>query len=194
MGKPTYTMVSPSCVSIRKLTDISLTQEMLSVSYGIDSTMSLETLYHRDHSIARTQLFLVKMVGIKSKVSVHLVRHSGVGQLHLVGSNRGDWNGKDDIADWDEKVNRGTPVNHTMLLNADHLRQMMSLRLCGAAEEDTRTLMEEIKIVLTTVDPELSKWCVPQCWHSGGFCKEVKTCHLIRGFREWNRTVRMIGR
>ena len=119
----------------------------------------------------RLMLFKITLKGVKTKTSVHLVRHSQTGQFHLVGSNRADWKGKDP-EEWDKKVSRETPVNHVMLLNAQHLINMANVRLCTMAEKETREVMELIRQAVYLVDPDLAKFMVPTCVYRGGICPE----------------------
>ena len=179
-------------VTCRKITDLSLLKECLEFAYGIEeSKMTLDTAYFREHSPIRTQLFLIKMKNVLTKVSVHLVRHAAVGQFHLVGSNRADWNytgdqGSKDLAqiDWDQEVNRLTPVNHVMLLNAQHLIDMARKRLCGQTEEDTRNTMLWIREAVLKEDSDLASLMQPNCFYRGGVCPEAKCCGKNRGIME----------
>ena len=171
-------------ITVEKLTDINLVREALSFCYGIDSKMTLEKLYFQGHTPVRLELFKVFLEGIPTKVSVHLVRHSQVGQFHLVGSNRADWNKAEDREEWDKKVNRLTPVNHFMLLNAQHLIEMSHKRLCSKAEKDTRIVWEKVKNQVSVVDPELAKYMVPSCEYRNGICTEPDSCGL---YKRWLR-------
>ena len=164
-----------------KITNLEMLHEMLEFTYGIEkSNMTLHKLYTTDHSIMRSQLFLIFMKDIMTKTSVHLVRHSGAGQFHLVGSNRSDWNGaktKEEAEAWDDQVNRKTPVNHVMLLNGGHLIDMARKRLCGAAEKSTVEVMRAIKSSISFEDPDLAAHMVRNCVYRNGICPEGdKTC------------------
>ncbi|NCB03452.1 MAG: hypothetical protein EOM67_15045, partial [Spirochaetia bacterium] len=75
-----------------------------------ESKMTRLGIYNCEHSPIRSQMFTIKMEGIPSFVSVHLVRHN-VGVQHFVQTMRND-RGAEDVA------NRNTPVNHTMIANA----------------------------------------------------------------------------
>ena len=160
-----------------KLTNLEMLKEILEFTYGIEeSKMELDLAYFREHSIIRTQLFLITMKDIPTKVSVHLVRHSGTGQYHLVGSNRGDWKGVDDKELHDESVNRMTPINHVMILNAGHLIDMSRKRLCSQAEQATREVMFSIKNAVSLEDPDLASFMVRNCQYRNGICPEAKPC------------------
>lgn len=165
-------------VEVRKITDEALLQEIIGFILDKESTMSLSKIYRTKHSPLRTQLFLVKM-NITSEVSVHLVRHAGVGQFHYVSSNREDWSGSEPV-----HVHRHTPVRHVMLLNAEHLMQMANARLCTKSLAATRNVMSMVCSAVDKVDPELGSRLVPKCFAQGGLCFEDDCCglnmHMIR--------------
>ena len=174
-------------VTCRKITDLDLMKECLEFAYGItNSKADLATSYFREHSPIRTQMFIIKMKNVLTKVSVHLVRHAAVGQFHLVGSNRADWNDKDDLhtEEWDTEVNRLTPVNHVMILNAQHLIDMARKRLCGSAEADTQNTMKWIREAVLWADPDLAALMQPNCFYRGGICPEAKCCGQNRDIME----------
>lgn len=137
--------------------------------HGFEAKCTLDRLYLWEHSPSRTQLFWVNMVDIPTFVSVHFVRHSAVGQLHFVMSNREDRGGSN-------TVDRLSPVNHRMMLNAQHLIDMSRKRLCYKASKETRDVMNEIRSNVSRVDPSLSKYMVPNCVYRGGYCCEPKPC------------------
>jgi len=138
---------------------------------GFAARCSLKQLYLWEHSPSRTQMFWIIMEGIPTKVSVHLVRHAAVGQQHYVMSNRPDRGGAGDDA-----VTRNSPVNHRMLLNAQHLIDMSRKRLCFQASKETRDVMIEIREAVEWVDGDLSDYMVPNCVYRGGYCCEPKPC------------------
>lgn len=167
-------------ITVRKLTDADLLHEVIEFAYKLPvSTMTLAKAYHQEHSIIRTQMFIIKMGGIPTKASVHFVRHAAVGQFHLVSTNRGDLKASsswDEADNWDEAINRTTPVNHVMILNAGHLIDMAKTRLCSKAERETRETMEAIKEGVSLCDPQLATYMVPTCFYRGGICPEPKGC------------------
>ena len=160
-------------VFIRKITDIS------DAHLAIESTMrdgfvakcTLDQLYRWEHSPSRTQMFWVSMMDIPSFVSVHFVRHAAVGQQHFVRSNRTDRGGEGNDA-----VTRNSPVNHRMILNAQHLIDMSRKRLCYQASPETRDIMYLIRAEMKDLDPELRQYMVPNCVYRGGYCCEPKPC------------------
>jgi hypothetical protein len=173
-------------ISVRKITDFGLLKECLEFAYGIEeSKLTEELAYFREHSIIRTQMFIIKMKEIPTKASVHLVRHAAVGQFHLVGSNRADWKKAESEGmteeEWDESINRNTPVNHVMILNAQHLIEMSRKRLCLKAEKATRRIVTEVKNRVSLLDPWLANSMVPNCYYRGGICPESKPCGMQLG-------------
>lgn len=156
-------------VAVEKITGIEDLHEANEFTSGQESKMGLATAYHLGHSTIRTQLFKVKMYSIPTKTSVHLVRHSAVGQLHFVKTAR-----KDRTMYHDTDVNRLTPVNHMMILNAQHLIDMARKRLCGMSEIQTTHVMQSIKNAVHLVDPALARHMQQECIYRGGFCYEGK--------------------
>lgn len=143
---------------------------------GFEAKCSLDQLYRWEHSPSRTQLFWIKLIEIPTFASVHFVRHAAVGQQHFVMSNRPDRGGAGDT-----EVNRLSPVNHRMLLNAQHLIDMSRRRLCYKASDTTRLLMKGIKqMLLDGVDPDLARYMVPNCVYRGGYCCEPRPCGNYR--------------
>lgn len=138
---------------------------------GFEAKCPLSDLYRWEHSPSRTQMFWINMIDIPTFVSVHLVRHAAVGQQHYVKSNRTDRGGEGN-----EVINRLSPVNHRMLLNAQHLIDMSRKRLCFKASEETRSVMLLIREAMYGVDPDLGVYMVPNCVYRGGYCSEPKSC------------------
>lgn len=134
------------------------------------STATLRAMYQCEHSPVRTQLFWIRMKGIPTFVSVHLVRHSATGQSHFVESNRDDRGGTD-------TTDRLTPVNHSMLLNAQHLIDMAKKRLCYASHKTTVGVFVRLRNAIHKVDPALAEVMVPECVVRG-YCPELRPCRL----------------
>lgn len=162
-------------VIVTKLTDVSLVQKACEYTmHGKKSSMTLDKIYSCMHSPIRTQLFTIEMIDIYSFVSTHFVRHSQ-GVTHFVTSNRDDRGG-------DSEVNRWTPVNHMMLLNAETLINMSRKRLCGSAHIEAQKLMQLIKYeIRNKVDYQLAKYMVPECYFRNGKCPELKCCGYNTG-------------
>lgn len=159
-------------IEVQKITSLEDAHEAIEfTSRNLKAKCPLDSLYKWEHSPSRTQLFKVKMYDIFSFVSVHFVRHSAVGQQHYVTSNRDDRGGEGNI-----EVNRLSLVNHLMILNAQHLIDMSKKRLCFKASPETKEVMELIKGYVGILDPDLSKYMVPNCVYKGGYCSEPKPC------------------
>lgn len=157
-----------SDIIVKKITDIDLLREAAGMTTGMKSTMTLERAYINEHSPCRTQMFWIKMLGIPTSSSVHLVRHKEWVE-HFVETNRPDRGGN-------REANRNTPVCHAMFINAPELIYMARTRLCNKASTETRAIMEDIKIETRKVDPDLVKMMVPNCVYRNGLCKELPTC------------------
>lgn len=126
------------------------------------------SILESEHSPIRCLMFRVDMIGIPSFVSVHFVRHK-FGVEHFVSSNRIDRNGgRDDITRW-------SPVNHSMVVNAQELMFMSRRRLCMKASKETRWVMKAIVKELERVDGILAEYMVPSCVYLGR-CPETAVC------------------
>lgn len=154
-----------------KLTDIDLMRRACEMTMrGVESKVTLDEIYKCEHSPMRTQLFWVEMIDVPTFVSVHFVRHK-IGVEHFVMSNRDDRGG-------DEEVNRWTPVNHGMLLNAQALINMARKRLCRKSHDITRKVMIAIGNAITELDSDLGKYMVAECVYRRG-CHESEPCGNI---------------
>lgn len=161
-------------INIIKLTDDSLMRTACEFTmHKKNSNMTLDKIYKCQHSPIRTQIFCIKLIDVPTFVSVHFVRHN-IGVTHFVMSNRDDRGG-----DGDNNVNRLTPVNHMMIINAEAIINLSRKRLCYQAHEETRKWMEGIKQHMIYVDQTLAKYMVPECIYRGGKCHELRSCgHL----------------
>lgn len=131
------------------------------------STATLEKMYRCRHSPIRTQMFYIQLMGIPTFVSVHLVRHKH-GVEHFVESNRDDRGGPNDVT-------RLTPVNHSMLVNAEALINMSRKRLCYASHKTTVGVFARLRNAIRPVDPDLADNLYPECV-ACGYCPELKPC------------------
>lgn len=159
-------------INVTKLLGEDLLRWACSMTTDADSNMSLEEAYRCEHSPMRTQLFKVELIDLPSFVSVHFVRHATVGQLHFVKSLRSDRGGNN-------KEDRWTPVNHGMILNAQHLIDMSRRRLCYKSHIETLGWMTLLKIKVGKVDPWLERRMIPECMYRGGVCHEQRPCGLM---------------
>lgn len=160
-------------ITVEKITTLEAAHKAIefTMQAGFHAKCSLRDLYLWEHSPSRTQLFNIDMLDIPSMVSVHFVRHSAVGQQHFVMSNRDDRGGAGN-----KTVNRLSPVNHRMILNAQHLIDMSRKRLCFKASPETREAMLQIRKELRKVDPDLAAFMQPNCVYRGGNCCEPRPC------------------
>ena len=171
--------LAPIRIKVRKLTDVGLLREACAATVrGLEfSTMTLDEGYCCEHSPIRTQMFWIQMLGIPTSVSVHLVRHKQ-GLEPFVQSNRPDRGGTADAG-------RNTPVDHSLIANAQALINVSLKRLCAKAAADTLATVMCLKNAVRQVDPDLAKYMVPQCVYRGGVCPERKPCGRYR-VRKYN--------
>lgn len=73
-------------------------------------------------------------------------------------------------------TDRQTPVNLSLLVNAQSLIDMAKLRLCKQAHKDTITVFQEIKFQLDQIDPNIANLMVPKCVYRNGLCGEPHCC------------------
>ena len=137
---------------------------------GKPSKISRDKLFLSEHSPIRTIQYWIELHGIPSFVSTHLVRHK-FGVEHFVESNRDDRGGAGD-----EVVNRLTPVNHGMLVNAMALINISRKRLCYNSHRSTVAVWIRVVKELARVTPAIKPYLVPECIYRGGKCPELKMC------------------
>ena len=73
-------------------------------------------------------------------------------------------------------VNRTTPVNHRMLLNAQHLIDISRRRLCYQASHKPRFAWRMVRDAVMAIDHDLARYMVPNCVYRGGYCCEPRPC------------------
>jgi len=170
-------------VKVDKLTDIRLTWRMLehTVPHIDKSVMNYKTLYKQGHSIQRSQLFYIEFTGIPTGTMGHFRTHSGAGQVWLLQSNRPDWNGG-------KKADRDTPINASLICNAEHLIQIAKLRLCSKAHMNTVKWMRKISRAVKKVDPDLYLMLQPKCFYHG-YCNESKSCGYVERAKVWRKSI-----
>jgi hypothetical protein len=134
------------------------------------STITRAKLLRCEHSPVRLINFWIELIGIPSFVSTHLVRHK-FGVEHFVESNRDDRGGAGD-----EAVNRLTPVNHGLLVNAQALIAMSRKRLCYASHTKTVAVWSRLRKAMKKVCPDMAEALVPECVYRGSFCPELREC------------------
>ena len=126
--------------------------------------------YRSEHSPIRARWLWVMLQGVPSYVSVHFVRHK-IGVEHFVQTSREDLSGADP-----REVNRLTPVNHTMLANAQALITMARDRLCYTADKRTVRVYRAVRDAVGQVDPALARYMVPECSYRNGICPHFRQC------------------
>jgi hypothetical protein len=124
-----------------------------------------DRMLRAEHSPIRTIIYWIEMYGIPSYVSTHFVRHN-VGVTHYVQSNRDK-----------EGVNRMTPVNHAMLINAQALINMARVRLCSKADNLTSSVMHQIRAALQIEGELVARYMVPDCVYRGA-CVQPQPCGM----------------
>ena len=135
---------------------------------GSSSTMSFARMLRCEHSPIRTQLYWIELLKVPTFVSVHLVRHK-IGVEHFVQSNRDDRGGSD-------TVDRKTPVNHGMLVNAQALLNISRKRLCLNSHRTTVAWWMRVRRAMLSIDPVMSGGMVPECVYRNGVCPELRMC------------------
>lgn len=75
-----------------------------------------------------------------------------------------------------DNADRYTPVNLSLLVNAQSLIDMSKLRLCNQAHVETRIVFNRIKEEIAKIDPSLASMMVRKCVYRGGLCGEMRCC------------------
>ena len=91
-----------------------------------------------------------------------------------------------------DKLPQDAPVNMTGEANVQHLIDTARKRLCRMASRETRRYMEDLKITLRTVEPEISDVLVPQCVYRCG-CSENGECRWFETISEMYPSLRSIN-
>lgn len=128
-----------------------------------------KTILLAEHSPIRKIMVGWKWYGIKSWISVHMVRHK-YGIEHWVSTQRNDRTGVDR-----DHSPQDTPVDHECLANAQALIGISRRRLCHQAHPETRKAWLEVKDEVAKRDPILASVMVPECVYRG-FCPEFNSC------------------
>ena len=142
----------------------------MTVDKKISAKISLQKIASMEHSPLRCMMYWVELRDIPTFVSVHFVRHK-IGVEHFVTSKRDDRR-----VDPEEVVDRMTPVNHGMLINAHALIQIARKRLCPASHRKTVHVWRKLKKAVAVHHPEVAMHMVPECVYRNGICPEYKEC------------------
>lgn len=158
-------------ISVAPLTDIAFVRRACEMTmHGQTSKISLRKIYQCEHSPIRLRKFWIEFSGIPTFVSVHFVRHK-IGVDHFVQSMRDDL-----YVDSTKVVDRNTPVNHGMDINAQALIAMSRKRLCYKSHVKTVGVWRKLTRAVAKVDPDLADFMVPECVYRNGYCPELKEC------------------
>ena len=120
-----------------------------------------------EHSPIRSLSVRWKWENIPSWIATHFSRHKWE---CFIKTQRSDRTGIDR-----NELPQGTTVTMTGEANSQHLIDMARKRLCRMASPETRKYMEDLKISLHIVEPELSDTLVPNCVYRCG-CPEPHNC------------------
>lgn len=167
------------------------------------SKISLDTLFKSEHSPVRSQIFWISFERIPLFIATHFIRHH-VGSVPYQLTCRDDRKGanasiKEKLKEFanacliqnkvdDEyvdilfnEIDRYTPVNLGLLINAQSIIDMFKMRLCLQSHKETVWVTNKLKEALNDVVPELTSYLVPKCVYRGGLCGEPRPCG-------WNQT------
>lgn len=191
--------MKPFTVSVKKLTDEELMREACETTFIGTSKQTLLSIYRSEHSPARTQMFWIKFVGIPLASSTHIIRHHVGSQPYQLTCrddrnggnpkvperikgivamiNAGDYEKAIEELEWlSDNSDRMTPVNLSILVNAQGLLDMAKLRLCNTAHPDTVAIFKAMDAEIRKVDPDLANLMVRKCVYRGGICCEPRCC------------------
>ena len=123
-----------------------------------------------EHSPIRQLRVTWEWAGIKSWIATHYVRHHE-GVEKWVSTQRSDRTGVDR-----NQLTQDAPVTIKIEANAQALINMAKVRLCYQAADETRKLMEDLKLTIgNEADKDIAYMMVPQCVYRGG-CPEFAMC------------------
>lgn len=132
-----------------------------------------------EHSPIRRMHFYWRWKGLKSWVSVHMVRHK-IGIEHWVSTQRSDRTGVSR-----DELPQGALVNHACEADAQALINISRKRLCSCASPETREAWQLVKEEVARTEPELADCMVKECIYRG-FCPEMFSCgyHKTEAFQK----------
>lgn len=85
----------------------------------------------------------------------------------------------EEIREWGSKFDRNALTTTSFEANAEALINMAHARLCyGTVSPETRTVVQAICESVEEIDPDLYKYLVPPCIHTG-FCRERSDCNYL---------------
>lgn len=84
-----------------------------------------------------------------------------------------------------DELPQSAPVTFTGEANVQHLIDTARKRLCYQADPETRQYMEDLKVAIHKVEPQIADVMVPNCLYRGdGICPEMTPCGFGCAFRE----------
>lgn len=169
-------------VIIHKLTEENLAYEMALFTEGkVPKRRHTEEWMHKayksEHSVIRTQLYMIYVYGAPSWVITHLVRHH-IGITPFVSTQRTDRTGINR-----DELPQNAPVNACFLANAQAIINISRKRLCHKASKETRELWEMVKAEMECEDPILAEHMIRECEYRHE-CPEFKPCGYWRSNNE----------
>lgn len=127
------------------------------------------------HSPIRVVKYFIKIEGVPEWVQTHFVRHH-IGVEKFVSTQRTDRTG-------DERKRSQIPQGEEKVVlldvNPEAIINISRRRCCGQSSKETRYIWLQVLKELEKIDPELIKFCVPECIHVG-FCPEMKCCNFCK--------------
>jgi len=128
-----------------------------------------------EHSPIRSLVIRWKWSNIKSWISVHFSRHKFE---KWITTQRNDRQKKYDR----NKAPQDSPVDFIGEANAQNLIDTARKRLCFQASPETREYMEDLKVVIHRIEPEIADACVSNCIYRSGCCEGENNCHFYENF------------
>ena len=153
----------------REVADAARTTVGMEDGEGEPSSLWKTRMLLAEHSPIRFLSFSILWKGLRSWISVHIVRHK-FGIEHFVRSQRTDRTGINR-----DKLPQDSLVDHRILANAQALITISRKRLCKQASPETREAWKEALETIKDTEPELYNGCVPDCIYRG-WCYELNPC------------------
>jgi hypothetical protein len=111
---------------------------------------------------------------IKSWIATHFSRHIW---YKAITTQRDDRTG----INRDESP-QGAIVSFIGEANVQHLIDTARKRLCYQSHPQTRVYMEDLKVSIHKIEPQIADVMVPSCIYRGCACPEMKSCGYIEAF------------
>lgn len=111
--------------------------------------------------------------GIKSFIATHFSRHKWECFIRTQRTDRAGVS-RDELP-------QSALVTFTGEANAQHLIDTARKRLCNQADSETRQYMEDLKVAIHKVEPEIADAMVVNCIYRDG-CPEMQQCGFFKEF------------